>query len=80
MPPTKTPHRARWKPALWLIALDAVGLSLLALGLVMQFAPGSALGQALPPSLRLPLLILGGSLFAICWMVLAMSIIGHRRS
>ena len=71
----KTP----WKPPMWLFALDAVGLLLLVLGLMMQFAPDSGLAQALPPSFRLPLLVAGGGLFALCWAGLAMSLLEHRR-
>ncbi len=68
-----------WKPPMWLIALDFVGLALLGMGLAMQFAPGSAVAQALPATFRLPLLAVGGGLFVCCWAALAMSIIDHNR-
>jgi hypothetical protein len=68
-----------WKPPMWLFALDVIGLLLLGLGLAMQFAPETALSQALPAALRLPLLAVGGVLFALCWAGLAMSLLDHRR-
>ncbi|MCX7043047.1 MAG: hypothetical protein NT117_10370 [Gammaproteobacteria bacterium] len=71
----KTP----WKPPMWLLALDFIGLGLLGLGLAMHFAPDSAVAQALPATLRLPLLALGGGLFAFCWSCLVMSLLDHRR-
>lgn len=71
----KTP----WKPPMWLIALDFTGLALLGLGLAMQFAPDSAVAQALPATFRLPLLAGGGGLFAFCWAGLVMSLLDHRR-
>ena len=70
---------APWTPPLWLLALDAIGLLLLGLGLLMQLAPHSALAQALPAGVRLPLLGVGGGLFVLCWVGLAMSMLEHRR-
>jgi hypothetical protein len=71
----KTP----WKPPMWLFALDAIGLLLLGLGLVMQFAPDSEVAQSFPASYRLPMLTVGGGLLAFCWAGLAMSLLDHRR-
>ncbi len=71
--------RTPWKPPMWLIALDFVGLALLGLGLAMQFAPDSAVARALPATLRLPLLAVGGGLFLCSWAALALSIIDYRR-
>lgn len=64
---------------LWAIALDTLGLLLLVPGLLMQFAPGSAVAQVLPAGARLPLLVLGGTLFLCGWAGLAMSIVARRR-
>jgi hypothetical protein len=68
-----------WKLPIGLLVLDLAGIALLALGLVMQFEPGSALARALPPTLRLPLLIIGGAVTAIAWLGLVRSILAHRR-
>ena len=73
------PKAAPWRPPLWLLALDAIGLLLLWLGLLMQLAPDSTLAQALPAGVRLPLLGVGGGLFVLCWVGLAMSMLEHRR-
>jgi hypothetical protein len=77
MPPVRpaTP----WKPPLWLLALDLVGMLLLAGGLILQFAPDSGLAAALPPTLRLPLLAIGGTCFMVGWVGLLLSILEHRR-
>ena len=72
--------RTPWKPPVWLLALDAIGLLMLGLGLTMQFAPDSAVAHSMPASFRLPLLTVGGGLFAFCWAALAMSILDHHRS
>ena len=72
---SKTP----WGPPLWLVALDAIGLLLLGLGLSMQFMPDSAVARSLPASFRLPALAIGGVLFACCWAGLTMSLLAHRR-
>ncbi len=72
----KTP----WKPPLWLFALDAIGLLLLGLGLLMQFAPDSSVALSLPASFRLPFLAVGGVFFAFGWVGLAMSLLTHHRS
>jgi len=68
------------KLPLWAIALDTLGLLLLVPGLLMQFAPGSGLAQALPAGARVPLLVLGGAMFLCGWAGLAMSVIARRRS
>jgi hypothetical protein len=75
MPPNKTP----WKPPLGLLALDVFGVVLLATGLAMQFAPDAALVQALPGTLRLPLLIIGGAMAALGWAGMLASLLAHRR-
>jgi uncharacterized membrane protein YgdD (TMEM256/DUF423 family) len=63
-----------------LIAIDLVGVLLLTGGLILQFAPDSALGAALPVGIRLPLLAIGGTCFIIGWVGLLLSILEHRRS
>jgi hypothetical protein len=73
------PKSARWKPPLWLLALDTIGLLMLGLGLLMQLAPDSALAQSLPAGVRLPLLGIGGGFFVLGWVGLAMSMLEHRR-
>lgn len=75
MPPMKTP----WKPPLGLLALDVLGVVLLAIGLAMHFAPDAALAQALPGTLRLPLLIIGGAMAALGWAGMVASLLAHRR-
>jgi hypothetical protein len=75
MPPIKTP----WKPPLGLLALDVLGVILLAMGLVMHFAPDAALAQALPGTLRLPLLIIGAGMAALGWAGIVASLLAHRR-
>jgi hypothetical protein len=52
---------------MWLLALDMVGFLLLGLGVAMHFLPEAALSQALPATLRLPLLIIGGGMVAAGW-------------
>jgi hypothetical protein len=75
MPPIKAP----WKPSLGLLVLDVLGVVLLAMGLVMHFAPDAALAQALPATLRLPLLIIGGGMAALGWAGMMASLLAHRR-
>lgn len=69
----------RWKPPMWLLVADMLSVALLAAGLVLQFAPESPAAQALPPEARLPLLAVGGTGFAVCWVALMMSVLGARR-
>jgi hypothetical protein len=68
-----------WKPPLWALALDTLGLLVLGLGLWMQFSPGSATAQALPTTLRVPLLALGGVMVLLGWAGLVMSMLASRR-
>jgi hypothetical protein len=72
-------EKSAWKPPIPLLALDFLGVALLCLGLLMQFAPESAVSQTLPPTLRVPLLIVGGALFVIGWVGLILSLLNHRR-
>ncbi len=77
------PHRnaaPRWKPPVWLLVADTISLALLVLGLLMQFAPDASIAKAMPPEAKLPLLVVGGIGFALCWVALAMSVIGAQRS
>jgi hypothetical protein len=71
--------QTRWKPPILLLALDIGGLLLLGLGLLIHYAPGMALSQVLPASMRLPLLILGGGMFAAGWAGMLLSLLAHRR-
>lgn len=73
------PAKTAWKPPIGLLALDVLGVALLAVGLVMQFAPDAALAQALPPTARLPLLIIGGGMAAVGWAGMVISLLAHRR-
>lgn len=68
-----------WKPPLWALALDLLGVLVLGLGLLMQFSPASAIAQALPATLRVPLLALGGVMLLLGWAGLTMSLIASRR-
>lgn len=73
------PAKTAWKPPIGLLLLDVLGVALLAVGLVMQFAPDAALAQALPPTVRLPLLIIGGGMAAVGWAGMVISLLAHRR-
>jgi uncharacterized membrane protein YqgA involved in biofilm formation len=64
---------------MWLLALDIGGFLLLGLGLMMCYLPEAAVSQALPATLRLPLLIIGGCLFATGWGGMVLSLLTHRR-
>jgi hypothetical protein len=68
-----------WKPPLWALALDTLGLLVLGLGLLMQFSPASPIAQALPATLRVPLMALGGVMLLGGWAGLAMSLIASRQ-
>lgn len=73
------PVKTAWKPPIGLLVLDVLGVGLLAVGLVMQFAPDASLAQALPATLRLPLLIVGGGMAALGWTGMVVSLLAHRR-
>lgn len=70
----------RWKPPMWLLVADVLSMAVLAAGLMLQFAPDSPAAQALPPEAKLPLLAVGGTGFAVCWVALALSAIRAQRS
>lgn len=70
----------RWKPPMWLLVADLLSMALLAAGLMLQFAPDSPAAQALPPEAKLPLLAIGGTGFAVCWVALALSAIRAQRN
>lgn len=65
---------------MWLLALDMVGFLLLGLGLAMHYLPEAALSQALPATLRLPLLIIGGGMVVAGWTGILLSLLVHRSS
>ena len=71
--------KSPWKPAITLLFLDIFGVALLVLGLMMHYAPDATLSQALPASLRLPLLVVGGSMFAAGWAGMLLSLLEHSR-
>jgi hypothetical protein len=73
-------EKSRWKPPIPLLIIDALGLALLALGLLMHFSPDAAVSQVLPPGVRLPLLIIGGVLFAVGWGGILLSLLGRYRN
>jgi hypothetical protein len=81
MPDQSTARSAmpRWKPLIWLLLLDGFSVLLLILGLFMQFSPDSGVAQALPPAAKLPLLVIGGGIFAVCWFALTRSVIAAHR-
>ncbi len=62
--------RTPWKPPIWLIAADLAGFVALVLGLAMQFEPDGPIAAHLPPTLRLPLLLGGGLVVAICGLTM----------
>jgi hypothetical protein len=70
----------RWKPSMQLLALDIGGLLLLGLGLVMHYAPETGVSQALPATMRLPLLMIGGGMFVVGWGGMVLSLLTHRRN
>ena len=78
-PPRPSASRAPvWKPPLWVLMVDALGMIALAVGLMMQFAPESAPAQALPAALRLPLLVFGGVTFLLAWYAMLRMILSAR--
>ena len=77
MPPATRP-RQPWKPPMWLLLVDTLGLFALGLGLMMQFAPESAPAQALPAALRLPLLVVGGVTFVLAWYAMVRMLLSAR--
>ncbi len=82
MPDSQSSHGSapvRWKPPIWLLVLDVASLLVLTLGLLMQFSPESAVAQALPPAAKLPLLVIGGAAFALCWFALMRSVLSAQR-
>ncbi|MFZ5638774.1 MAG: hypothetical protein ACOY82_19550 [Pseudomonadota bacterium] len=79
MSPSNPPRKTPWKPPLGLLALDVFGIVLLAVGLLMHFSPEAALVRGLPPTFRLPLLIVGGTMAAAGWLGLVASVLAHRR-
>lgn len=81
MTPNVPPPRRPWKPPMWLVLVDSLGIFALGLGLLMQFAPESAVSRALPPGARLPLLIFGGVTFVLAWYAMIRMLLstGPRR-
>lgn len=70
----------RWKPPIWLIVADVLSLALLTLGLMLQFAPDSPVSGLLAPEAKLPLLAIGGTGAAVCWVALMLSVLNARRA
>jgi len=68
-----------WKPPFWALALDLLGAVALGLGLLMEFSPSSSIAQAVPATLRVPLLALGGVMLLGGWAGLTMSLIASRQ-
>jgi hypothetical protein len=68
-----------WKPPVWLIGLDSIAVFLLGLGLWMHFVPDSGPARSLSESARLAVLVVGGGLFAVCWVLLMVSALDHAR-
>jgi hypothetical protein len=71
--------KSSWKPPIQMLFLDVFGVTLLVLGLLMHYAPDAAVSQALPASLRLPLLVVGGAMFAAGWAGMLLSLLEHHR-
>jgi len=67
-----------WKPPIWLLLVDTLGLFALGLGLLMQFAPESGVAQSLPPGARLPLLVFGGATFVLAWYAMIRMLLSAR--
>ncbi len=69
-----------WKPPIGLIALDMVGLAVLAAGLMLHFAPDDGpLAGLLPASAALPLMVVGGGVMATAMVLLVRSIAAAKR-
>jgi hypothetical protein len=71
--------KPRWKPPVWLLVLDGIGILLMTFGLLMQFMPDSGVAQLLPPAAKLPLLVIGGGVFAFSWFALIRSVLSAQR-
>jgi hypothetical protein len=71
--------KPRWKPPIWLLLLDGIGILLLMLGLLMQFSPDSGVALVLTPAAKLPLLVIGGGVFAFSWFALVRSFLSAHR-
>ncbi|QSX79880.1 hypothetical protein [Agrilutibacter solisilvae] len=71
--------RTGWKPPLWLLAVDAVGIVLLGLGLFMQYNPQAPLAQGALAVLRLPLLVAGGAACLLGALAAAWLAVAHLR-
>ena len=69
----------QWKPPVWLLAIDALSIVLLGLGLSLQYAPDGPVAQTLTPAWRLPLLVAGGVGMSLGGMLAVRSILAHRR-
>lgn len=77
--PDTAPATPRWKPPVALLAMDIVGVALLAFGLLLQFEPGVSAALSLPAGARVPLLVVGGAMMAVGWIGLVRSLLAHRR-
>jgi hypothetical protein len=71
--------KPRWKPPIGLLELDILASLMLAVGLLLQFAPESPIARVLPAEARLPLLVVGGALLALSAFAIIRSAIGARR-
>ncbi|MCY7313723.1 MAG: hypothetical protein LH491_08900 [Pseudoxanthomonas sp.] len=69
-----------WKPPLWLLSLDLLGVLFLAAGLLLHFAPDTGLAAVFPPLLKLPLIVLGGVMLLAGVVLLLKTVVGHRDS
>jgi hypothetical protein len=75
MPPTRT----RWKPPVWLIVVDALGLLALGSGLFIHYNPHSALATGPAAALKWPLIVAAVPLLLVGWVSALRLALAHRR-
>ena len=75
MPPARTP----WKPPLWLLAVDFVGVIALGIGLFIHYNPHSALAAGPVGALKWPLLAAAVPLLLLGWIGALRLALARRR-
>jgi hypothetical protein len=70
--------RTRWIPPVWLIAADLAGFVAFVLGLALLLEPDGPIAVHLRPTLRLPLLLGGGLVVAICSLTMLRQILAAQ--
>ena len=73
------PARTRWKPPLWLLAVDVVGLVALGIGLFIHYNPHTALASGPAAALKWPLIVAAVPLLLLGWVSALRLALAHRR-